>query len=54
MKLAEDIRREIEKKGDKETILEVVNRLQGDGVVVTRDVVAAIVATIESTNGVIE
>jgi hypothetical protein len=54
MELTEDIRREIEKNGDKEIILDVVTRLQGDGVVVTRDVVSAIVATLESTHGVVE
>lgn len=54
MELAEDIRREIENSGDRETILEVVTRLQGEGIVITRDVLAAIRATIEITEGVVE
>ena len=54
MKLPENIRIEIEKNGDKEVILEVVNRLQSDGVAITRDIGAAIIATIESSKGVLE
>jgi hypothetical protein len=54
MELPEDIRREIEKSRDRETILEVVSQLQGDGVVITRDIVAAIRATIAVTEGVVE
>ena len=54
MELPEDIRREIDKSRDRETILEVVSQLQGDGVAITRDIVAAIRATIAVTEGVIE
>ncbi len=54
MELPEDIRIEIEKCGDQETIMEVVSKLQSDGVTITRDVIAAIVATIERTDGVVE
>jgi hypothetical protein len=51
MDLPEDIRREIEKSGDRDLILNVVSRLQGDGIIITRDVLAAIVATIAMTDG---
>ena len=54
MELPEDIRREIEKSRDRETILEVVSQLQSDGVVITRDILAAIRATIAVTEGVVE
>jgi hypothetical protein len=54
MDLPEAIRVEIEKSGNRDTILEVVGRLQGDGMVITKDVVAAIEATIEITEGVVE
>ena len=51
MELPEDIRREIEKSCDRDTILDVVSRLQSDGVKITHDVVAAMVATIAMTEG---
>jgi hypothetical protein len=51
MELPEDIRREIEKSRDRDTILDVVSQLQSDGVKITRDVLAAIVATIAMTEG---
>ena len=51
MELPEDIRREIEKSRDRDTILDVVSRLQSDGVKITHDVVAAIVATIAMPEG---
>ena len=51
MELPEDIRREIEKSGDRDIILNVVSRLQSDGVKITHDVLAAIVATITMTEG---
>jgi mannitol/fructose-specific phosphotransferase system IIA component (Ntr-type) len=54
MDLPEDIRLKIEANTDKETILEVVNRLQSDGVVITHDVFAAIQATLDLTNETIE
>jgi hypothetical protein len=54
MDLPDDIRRDIDQSPDRETILEVVARLQGDGVTITRDVLAAILATIETTEGVVE
>jgi hypothetical protein len=54
MELPEDIRREIDKSRDRETILEVVSQLQSDGVTITRDILAAIRATIAVTEGVVE
>ncbi len=55
MNVPEDIRLKIEKSADKEEILQVVSRLQSDGVAITHDVYAAIVATLESTKlGAIE
>ena len=54
MDLPEDIRLQIEANTDKETILEVVNRLQSEGVVITHDVFAAIQATLDLTNETIE
>jgi hypothetical protein len=54
MELPEDIRREIDKSHDRETILEVVSQLQSDGVAITRDILAAIRATIAVTEGVVE
>ncbi len=54
MELPEDIRREIEKSPDRDTILEVVSRLQSDGVKITSDVLAAIMATIAMTEGTVE
>ena len=50
MNLPQDIRLKIEKSADKEEILQVVNRLQSDGVAITQDVYAAIEATLEFTN----
>ena len=54
MELPDDIRLEIEKSRDRDTILDVVNRLQSDGVKITHDVIAAIVATIAMTEGIVE
>ena len=54
MELPDDIRREIDKSRDRETILEVVSQLQRDGVVITRDILAAIRVTIAVTEGVVE
>ena len=54
MELPEDIRLEIEKSRDREMILEVVGQLQSDGVTITRDVLAAIRATLAVTEGVVE
>ncbi len=54
MDLPEDIRLKIEANTDKETILEVVNRLQSEGVVITRDIFAAIQATLDLTKETIE
>ena len=51
MELPENIRREIEKSGNQDTILDVVRRLQSQGVEITHDVIAAIVATIAMTEG---
>jgi hypothetical protein len=55
MKLPEDIRLKIEKSADKEDILLLLARLESDGVAITHDVHAAIVATLEYTKlGAIE
>ena len=54
MKLPEAIRLEVEKSNYRDTILEVVDRLHGNGVTITGDVLAAIVATLEITEGVVE
>ena len=54
MELPEDIRLKIEASIYKETILDVVDRLQKDGVAITHDVLAAIQATIDLTRGVEE
>jgi hypothetical protein len=49
MNLPEDIRLKIEQSADREEILQVVSRLQSDGVAITHDVYAAIITTLEST-----
>ena len=55
MNLANDIRLKIEKSPDKEDILLLLARLENDGVTITNDVYAAIVATLEYTKlGVVE
>jgi hypothetical protein len=55
MKLPDDIRLKIEKSADKEDILQLLARLESDGVAITKDVYAAIVATLEYTKlGAIE
>ena len=54
MELPEDIRLKIEASIYKETILDVVDRLQKEGVVITHDVLAAIQATIDLTRSVEE
>jgi transcriptional regulator of NAD metabolism len=54
MDLPDDIRRKIEENPEKETFLQVVERLQKEGVVITHDVLAAIQATIDLTEEVIE
>jgi hypothetical protein len=55
MNLPDDIRLKIEKSADKEEILQVASRLESDGVAITNDVYAAIVATLEFTKlGTIE
>ena len=53
MELPEDIRRKIEESHDPETIRDVA-RLQSDGVEITDDVLAAIVATIAITQEIVE
>jgi hypothetical protein len=52
MELPEDIRLAIAHDANRDTIMEVVTRLQSDKVAITRDVLAAIVATLEITEGV--
>jgi predicted transcriptional regulator YheO len=52
--LPEDIRKEIETNSDGELIMEIVRRLQGEGIKVTRDVVAAIKMTLECSEGTVE
>ena len=55
MNVPEDIQLKIEKSEDKEEILQVVSRLESDGVAITQDVYSAIVATLELTKlGAIE
>ena len=54
MELPEDIDRKIEERRGPETIRDVVSRLQSDGVKITDDVLAAIVATIAMTQGIVE
>ena len=49
MNLPNDIRLKIEKSPDKEDILLLLARLEHDGVTITNDVCAAIVATLEYT-----
>jgi hypothetical protein len=51
VELPEDIRRKIEKSGNQDIILDEVSRLQSEGVKITHDVIAAIVATIATTEG---
>ena len=53
--VARGIRLKIEKSADKEDILLLLARLESDGVAITHDVYAAIVATLEFTKlGAIE
>ena len=55
MNLPNDIHLKIEKSPDKEDILLLLARLENDGVTITNDVYAAIVATLEYTKlGAIE
>ena len=55
MNLPNDIHLKIEKSLDKEDILLLLARLENDGVTITNDVYAAIVATLEYTKlGVVE
>ena len=49
MNLPNDIHLKIEKSPDKEDILLLLARLENDGVTITNDVYAAIVATLEYT-----
>ena len=51
MKLPEDIRLKIEKSADKEDILLLLARLESDGVAITHDVYAAVVARVHETRG---
>ena len=54
MDLPVDIRLKIEASTYTETIVDVVDRLQKEGVVITHDVLAAIQATIDLTRAVEE
>ena len=54
MDLPDDIRLRIDSSGYKDVIMEVIPRLQSEGVTITKDVVAAIVATLRVSEGVIE
>ena len=55
MNLPNDIRLKVETSPDKEDILLLLARLENDGVTITNDVYAAIVATLEYTKlGAIE
>jgi hypothetical protein len=52
--LPEDIRKEIETHGDWELITEIVGRLQGEGIKITHDVLAAIKMTLQTSDGAVE
>ena len=52
MNLPNDIRLKIEKSPDKEDILLLLARLENDGVTITNDVYAAIVATLEKLGAI--
>ena len=54
MDLPDDIQTRIDKSGYKDVIMEILPRLQSEGVTITKDVVAAIVATLKVSEGVIE
>lgn len=54
MGLSDDIRLQIDQSGYKDAIMEVLPRLESDGVTITGDVLAAILATLKVTEGVIE
>ena len=55
MDLPEDVRKEIETCSARDTIMEIAGRLQGDGIKITHDVIAAIKMTLEvSEGGVVE
>jgi hypothetical protein len=54
MDLSDDIRLKIEASTYKEIIVDVVDRLQKEGVVISHDVLAAIQATIDLTRSVEE
>jgi hypothetical protein len=54
MDLPEDIRKEIETTSDEDIIMEIVERLQGNGIKITSDVIAAIKMTLELSEGAVE
>jgi hypothetical protein len=54
MKLPDDIRSKIEGNAEKDLFLDVLSRLQSEGVPITNDVLAAIQATIDLTKEVVE
>ena len=54
MILPEDVRVKVEKRADKDDILEIMSFLQSDGVAITHDVYSAIVATIQLTKGIVD
>ena len=46
--------KEIKTSSDRELIMEIVERLQGNGIEITPDVLAAIKMTLEMSEGVVE
>jgi hypothetical protein len=52
--LPEDIRKEIEASADWEIIMEIVERLRGNGIKITRDVLAAVKLTLEMSDSTVE
>ncbi len=54
MTLSDDIRLRVDNSAYRDVIMEIVPRLQSDGVTITRDIIAAIEATLRVTEGVVE
>jgi len=54
MDLPDDVRKEIETSSARDIIMEIVVRLQGDGIQITHDVIAAIKMTLHASEGVVE
>ena len=54
MDLPEDVRKEIETSSAADIIMEIAGRLQGDGIRITHDVIAAINMSLSVSEGVVE